>query len=153
MSVPTAPVIGVSVPNQSSSGSSNSGSEPTMMRLELRGLAVIGDIDALAGLFVLLRAAVEGEALDMDEHAGDLQPVAAARMHADAAVLMLDANARRRIGRLLALVAKAVAHGGDRLGNRDQPLELFGLDQQRHLISFISKLYQTCGINRYRTFS
>jgi hypothetical protein len=33
MSVPTAPVIGVSVPNQSASGSSNSGSEPTMMHL------------------------------------------------------------------------------------------------------------------------
>ena len=112
--MPTAPVIGVSVPNQSSAGSSNSGSEPTMMHLQLRGLAVIGDIDPLAGLLVLLRAALEGEALDMDEHAGHLQAVAAALMHADAPVLVLDADARRRIGRLLALVAKAVAHGGDR---------------------------------------
>jgi hypothetical protein len=34
MSVPTAPVIGVSVPNQSSGGSKeNRGREPTMMHL------------------------------------------------------------------------------------------------------------------------
>jgi hypothetical protein len=34
----------------------------------------------------------------MDEHAGDLEPVAATLMHADAPVLMLNADARSRIG-------------------------------------------------------
>jgi hypothetical protein len=63
-------------------------------RLELGRLAVIGHIDPLAGLFVLLRSAAEGEPLDMNEHARHLEPMASARMDADAAILMLDSNAR-----------------------------------------------------------
>src|SRR3954470_8237851 len=61
--------------------------------LELRGLAVIRDIDALASFFVLLRAAVEGEALHVDEDTCDLQAVATAGMHAHPTVLVLDADA------------------------------------------------------------
>jgi hypothetical protein len=65
----------------------------------------------------LLSAASEGEALDMDESAGHLQAMTAAGMHAHAAVFVLNANPRSGIGRLFALVAEAIADGGDRLGN------------------------------------
>jgi len=38
-------------------------------------------------------------------------------MYAHAAVFVLNANPWRGIGRLFALVAEAIADGGDRLGN------------------------------------
>src|SRR5215471_5796447 len=63
-------------------------------RLQLGGFAVIDDIDALPRPLVLLRAALEREALDMDEGARDSKRVTAARMHADAPVFVLDADAR-----------------------------------------------------------
>src|SRR5690349_1155234 len=97
-------------------------------RLELGRLAVVRHVDALAGLFVLLGSATEGEALHVDERARDLQPMTATRMHADATVLMLDTNAGSRIGRLLALVPEAVADGGDRLRDREQTLQFIRLD-------------------------
>src|SRR5262249_9838256 len=102
--------------------------------LELGGLAVIGDVYTLASLLILLGAAPEREPLDVDEHARHLQPMAAALMHADAAVFVLDADAWRRIGGLLALVAEAVAHGSDRLLKRDPAFELLCFDEQRHSV-------------------
>src|SRR5262249_1339018 len=77
---------------------------------------------------------MEGEALDVDERTRDLQPMTATRMHADATVLVLDANAGSRIGRLLALVSEAVADGGDRLRDREQSLQFIRLDQEGHCI-------------------
>src|SRR6185312_11215691 len=121
------------------------GAEPVLGRLEgkerqradddafQRGaLAVVADIDALARLLILLGAALEGEALDMDEGAGDSERVTAAGMDADPAVLVLDADARRAVGGLLALVAEPVADGRDRLRYRDQALKLLRPQQQRH---------------------
>ena len=58
----------------------------------------------------------------MDEHAGDFEPVAAALMHADAPVLMLDADARRGIGGLLALVAEAARTAATASGIEISPL-------------------------------
>src|SRR5262249_53887338 len=102
--------------------------------LELGGLAVIGDVYTLASLLILLGAAPEREPLDVDEHARHLQPMAAALMHADAAVFVLDADAWRRIGRVLGPVAEAVAHGSDRLLKRDPAFELLCFDEQRHSV-------------------
>jgi hypothetical protein len=74
----------------------------------------------------------------MDKHASDLEPMTAALMHADAPILMLNADAWSRIGGLLALVAEARAHGSHGLRNRDEPFEFFGLDEQRHFVSLIN---------------
>jgi hypothetical protein len=70
----------------------------------------------------------------------DLQAVAAARMHADPAILVLDADARRAVGGLLALVAESGADGGDRLRDRDNAHQLLGPQQQRHALSSILSL-------------
>jgi hypothetical protein len=115
MSAPTAPVIGVDE------------------RLELGCLAVIGDIDPLAGFFVLLRPAPKGEPFHMNERARYLQPVAAAGVDADATILVLDSNAWRGIGGPLALVPKAVTYRRDGFRHRDQTLQFLGFDEERHL--------------------
>src|SRR5207247_1554216 len=78
-------------------------------RLQFRSFTVIGHIDALAGPLILLSAASESEALDMDESARHLQAMAAARMHTHAAIFVLNANPRGGIGWLFALVAEAIA--------------------------------------------
>jgi hypothetical protein len=101
-------------------------------RLELRGLAVIGHIDPLAGLLVLLCSVPKSEPLDMDERARHLQAVAAAGVNADATILVLDPDTRRGIGRPLALVPEALAHRRDRLRYRNEALQFLGFDQQRH---------------------
>lgn len=76
-------------------------------------LTVIGHIDALAGAGILLRAALEGKALDMDEHARNLQAMAAAGMDADPTILVLATHSRGAVGRNLALVLETRAYRGD----------------------------------------
>src|SRR5690242_10106587 len=63
----------------------------------------------------------------------------ATRVHADPTVLMLDANAGSGICRLLALIAEPVADGGNCLRNREQSLQFFRLDQERHSIGSLSR--------------
>src|SRR5215475_223309 len=86
-------------------------------RLQFRGFAIVGHIDALAGPLILLGAASECKALDMDESARHLQAMTTARMYAHATVFVLNANPRSGISRLFALVAEAIADSGDRLRN------------------------------------
>src|SRR5207237_6248936 len=100
--------------------------------LELSRLAVIGDVNPLAGLFILLRSTVEGEPFDVNEGACDLQPMTAAGMNADATILMLDANARCRIGGVLALIAEAVAHRGYGLATCAQTRQFLAFDAETH---------------------
>jgi len=80
----------------------------------------------------LLRAAMKRVALGVNEAAGYLQAMAAARMNAEAAVLVLDAQARRGIGRRIALIVKPLAHRRDRLRDRDPAVELLGANEQCH---------------------
>ena len=97
-----------------------------------RGLAVIDYIDPLAGTRILLSIAMEGEALDMDEGACDLQVLAAARMDGHPPVLMLHAGPRHAVRGRHALIAIAKPHGVDRVVERNQPEKLVGLQQQCH---------------------
>jgi len=99
---------------------------------ERRRLAVIGNIDALSGRLILLRTTMKRVALGVHEAAGDLQAMATAWMNAEAAVLMMDTQAGRRIGRRIALIAKPLAHRRDRLRDRKAALELLGANEQRH---------------------
>jgi hypothetical protein len=66
----------------------------------------------------------------MNEHARHLQPMAPAGVDADATILVLDANARRRIGGPLALVPEAVAHRRNGFLDRDQTFQLLGFDEK-----------------------
>jgi hypothetical protein len=75
---------------------------------------------------------VECETLDVDEHSGDLKPMAATGMNTDPPVLVLDANAGSGIGRPLALITKPFSHRRNGFRDGYQPFELFCFDQERH---------------------
>src|SRR5262249_28612283 len=55
-------------------------------RLELGGFAVVDDVDPPTGAFVLLGSAMKSVTLDVNEHAGDFEPMTAARVNGQAAV-------------------------------------------------------------------
>ena len=68
----------------------------------------------------------------MNKHAANFKAVAATWMNADPAIFVLDADARRAIGGLFALVVKAIPNGGNGFFHRDQALQFFRFDEKRH---------------------
>jgi hypothetical protein len=80
----------------------------------------------------LLRAAMECEPLNVDECTCDSQPVAAAGMHTDAPIFVLNSDTRSGVAGVRSLIAKSFAHCRDRFFDRDQSPELFRPYQQRH---------------------
>src|SRR5918996_2084986 len=98
-------------------------------REQLRRLAIISHVDALAGSGVALILFGVAMTFVVDECTGDAQADAAAGVNVDAPVASHHAMARETELRMLCLIAKAAFHGIYRFLDRNDSFELFRFEQ------------------------